>query len=65
MEKIGHEKSDADAHLEKVIGRLRSKIEYSDLESISKIGLHQYLDDIINDVFNFSNHLSKAYFAYH
>jgi uncharacterized alpha-E superfamily protein len=65
MEKIGHERSDADAHLEKVIGRLRSKIEYSDLESISKIGLHQYLDEIINDVFNFSNQLSKVYFAYH
>lgn len=65
MEKIGHEKSEADAHLEKIIGRLRSKIEYSDIESISKIGLHQYLEEIINDVFNFSNHLSKVYFAYH
>ncbi len=65
MEKIGHERTEADLQLEKNIGRLRSRIEYSDLESISKIGLHQYLDEIIDDVFTFSNKLSKVYFAYH
>ncbi|MBK9329178.1 MAG: alpha-E domain-containing protein [Sphingobacteriales bacterium] len=65
MEKIGHERTDADLQLEKNIGRLRSRIEYSDLESISEIGLHQYLDEIIDDVFSFSNKLSKVYFAYH
>jgi len=65
MEKIGHERTDADLQLEKNIGRLRSRIEYSDLESISKIGLHQYLDEIIDDVFSFSSKLSKVYFAYH
>ncbi|MFN8236851.1 MAG: alpha-E domain-containing protein [Chitinophagales bacterium] len=65
MEKIGHERTDADIQLEKNIGRLRSRIEYSDLESISKVGLHQYLDEIIDDVFIFSDKLSKVYFAYH
>lgn len=65
MEKIGHERTEADLQLEKNIGRLRSRIEYSDLESISEIGLHQYLDEIIDDVFSFSNKLSKVYFAYH
>lgn len=65
MEKIGHERTDGDLQLEKNIGRLRSRIEYSDLESISQIGLHQYLDEIIDDVFSFSNKLSKVYFAYH
>lgn len=65
MEKIMHEKSEADAQLEKTIGRLRSRIEYSDLESISKVGLHKYLEEIIDDVFNFSDKLSKVYFAYH
>ena len=65
MEKIGHERTDGDLQLEKNIGRLRSRIEYSDLESISQIGLHQYLDEIIDNVFSFSNKLSKVYFAYH
>ncbi len=65
MEKIGHERTDGDIQLEKNIGRLRSRIEYSDLESISKVGLHQYLDEIIDDVFIFSDKLSKVYFAYH
>ncbi|HUM52948.1 MAG TPA: alpha-E domain-containing protein [Chitinophagales bacterium] len=65
MEKITIEKSEADSLLEKTIGRLRSRIEYSDLESISKIGLHKFLEEIMDDVFNFSNKLSKVYFAYH
>lgn len=65
MEKIGHERTDADAMLEKTIGRLRSRIEYSDVETISEIGLHKYLDEITDDIFNFSNKLSKVYFAYH
>ncbi|MBK8808600.1 MAG: alpha-E domain-containing protein [Bacteroidales bacterium] len=51
--------------LEKIIGRLRSRIEYSDLETISKIGLHNFLREINNDVYTFSSQLSKVYFAYH
>ena len=65
MEKITHEQTDADANLEKVIGRLRSRIEYSDLDTIAKIGLHKFLEEIIDDVYNFSDKLSKVYFAYH
>ncbi len=65
MEKIGHEKTEADMSLEKTIGRLRSKIEYADLETISRIGLHEYLQEIIEEVYYFSDRLSKAYFAYH
>lgn len=42
MEKITHEQTDADANLEKVIGRLRSRIEYSDLDTIAKVGLHKF-----------------------
>lgn len=64
MEKIALERVDGDAGLEKLIGRLRSKIEYSDLETISKIGLHDYLEEIINDIHHISSKLSKDYFAY-
>jgi uncharacterized alpha-E superfamily protein len=65
MEKITLDKTHADANLEKVIGRLRSRIEYSDLDTIADIGLHQFLKETMDDVFNFSNKLSKEYFAYH
>jgi uncharacterized alpha-E superfamily protein len=65
LEKLIIENGDDDILLEKTIGRLRSKIEYSDLESISKIGLHNFLKEIIYDVFNFSSQLSRVYFAYH
>ena len=65
MEKITHEQTDADANLEKVIGRLRSRIEYSDLDTIAKVGLHKFLEEIVADIFNFSDKLSKVYFAYH
>ena len=65
MEKITLDKTHADVNLEKVIGRLRSRIEYSDLDTIASIGLHQFLKETMDDVFNFSNKLSKEYFAYH
>lgn len=65
LEKIVLEKGEDDMVLEKIIGRLRSRIEYSDLETISKIGLHNFLREINNDVYTFSSQLSKVYFAYH
>ena len=60
MEKITHEQTDADANLEKVIGRLRSRIEYSDLDTIAKVGLHKFLEEIVADIFNFSDSLIKT-----
>lgn len=64
MEKIAASETDADLMLEKSIGRLRSRIEYSDLDTIAQIGLHNFLQEIVSDVANFSNKLSQAYFAY-
>lgn len=64
LEKITIEKLDNEVQLEKIIGRLRSRIEYSDIDSIGKIGLLQFLREIIVDVNDFSKKLSKVYFAY-
>ncbi len=65
MDKIVHDSPEADQDLQKTIGRLRSKIEYSDLQTISRIGLHDYLEEIITDIYAFSDKLSKVYFAYY
>jgi len=50
--------------LRKIIGRMRSKVEYADMQSITKMGLHQYLSDLKDDFFQFSNSLGKNYFSY-
>lgn len=50
--------------LQKIIGRLRSSVEYSDIQSISEKGLHAFLSDVRNDLSKFSNALSRSYFAY-
>lgn len=45
------------------IGKLKSKVEYSNLESISAIGLNHYLDDIRNELFGITAALNTYYFA--
>lgn len=46
------------------IGRLRSKIQYSNLEHVSKVGLHNYLVGINEDLQAIGNALNQYYFAY-
>ncbi len=65
IEKIAHENTEEEKSLIRIAGRLKSKVEYADLNSISKIGLHEFLEDIRDDLFLFSKELSKIYFAYH
>ncbi len=59
-----NENAEATAKLKKSIGRLRAIVEYSDIESISKKGLHAFLLDVKKDLFEFGNTLSHGYFAY-
>ncbi|MFN8342838.1 MAG: alpha-E domain-containing protein [Cyclobacteriaceae bacterium] len=47
-----------------LIGRLRSKIQYATVESVSSVGLHNYLTDITNDLYAVGNKLNQYYFAY-
>lgn len=50
--------------LEKLIGRLESNIEYTDIQNISQIGLHNYLSNQVNGMYEFNNLFSKKYFSY-
>ncbi len=47
-----------------MIGKLRSKVQYSNLQTISDIGLHTYLSEINRDLYAIGNALSHQYFAY-
>lgn len=51
-------------HINFMIGKLRSKIQYSNLESVSEVGLHNYLVDVNEDLQDIGNALSRYYFAY-
>jgi len=46
------------------LGKLRSKLQYSDVQSVSKIGLHHYLTEIGTDIQEIGRTLNQYYFAY-
>jgi len=47
-----------------MIGKLRSKVQYSDVQSVSLVGLHDYLTEITSEIDDIGNTLNKYYFAY-
>lgn len=47
-----------------MIGKLRSKLQYSDVQSVSQFGLHHYLTSINTDISNIGGMLNHYYFAY-
>lgn len=46
------------------IGRLKSKLQYSTVESVSQTGLHDYLREIRADIIAVGGTLNQHYFAY-
>ena len=58
------ENIEATPKLQRLIGRLRSMVEYADDESITEKGLHDFLVEIRKDLYGFSSALSRSYFAY-
>jgi len=46
------------------IGKLRSKVQYSNVQSVSNIGLHHYLNEITTDIDDIGSSLNQYYFAY-
>lgn len=46
------------------IGKLRSKVQYSDVQSVSIIGLHDYLTEITTGIDDIGSTLNQYYFAY-
>ncbi len=61
---MSNENLEATPQLQKIIGRLRGKVEYADIDSISEMGLHAFLSDVRVELFNFSKALSTTYFSY-
>ena len=47
-----------------MIGELQSRVRYSTAESILRLGLHNYLSRIKEDLYNINNALNQHYFAY-
>jgi uncharacterized alpha-E superfamily protein len=52
------------AQVDMLIGKVRSKVQYSDVASVSRMGLHNYLTDINNDIYAIGSSLNQHYFAY-
>jgi uncharacterized alpha-E superfamily protein len=46
-----------------LIGKLRSRLQYSDVNSVSQIGLHNFLHELTYDINNIGNTLNQYYFA--
>src|ERR1700742_4632122 len=47
-----------------MIGRIRSRVQYSTVESILKQGLHAYLNGVKEELYEVANALNQHYFAY-
>jgi uncharacterized alpha-E superfamily protein len=47
-----------------MIGRIRSRVKYSTVESILQQGLHSYLNGVKNDLYEVGNAFNQHYFAY-
>lgn len=46
-----------------LIGKLRSKIQYTNLQNVSEMGLHNFLSTLNNDLRGIGNALNRYYFA--
>jgi uncharacterized alpha-E superfamily protein len=64
VQNLAEEHGETGEPLRKIVGRLRAKVEFADMESIAQMGLHAYLTDLKKDLFQLSNALGRSYFAY-
>jgi uncharacterized alpha-E superfamily protein len=55
---------DGYAKIDFLIGKLKSKLTYSNVQSVSKIGLHNYLSEVREDIQTIANTMNQYYFAY-
>lgn len=46
-----------------MIGKLRSKVQYSDVAAVARVGLYNYLTDLTRDIDEISVNLNKYYLA--
>jgi len=64
-EKIARDKNETNKNLLRQSSRIAGDIKYSDIDTLSLKGLHDFLDETIYEIYEFSNTISKAYFAYY
>ena len=55
---------DAYRKIDFMIGRIRSRVKYSTVDSIFKQGLHAYLNGVKEDLYEVGNAFNQHYFAY-
>jgi uncharacterized alpha-E superfamily protein len=60
----GERNQEAFRNIDFMIGKIKSKVRYSTVESIMAQGLHAYLNGIKDDLYQVGNALSQNYFAY-
>jgi uncharacterized alpha-E superfamily protein len=60
----GDTKMEGSDALQKTLGRICSKVEFSDTDMIKEAGLPQFLHSLRNDLVIFSNQLTRIYFSY-
>jgi len=56
--------ADGYSRVDFMVGRLRSRLQYSNVQSVSQIGLHQFLTEITDDLYDIGSTLNQVYFAY-
>lgn len=59
-----HTKIEGTITLQKQLGRICSKVEFSDTGTVIQEGLTDFLDSLRNDLTDFSKHLTQIYFSY-
>ena len=57
-------KMEGSAGLQKTFGRICSKVEFADINTVQQTGLPQFLQSLRKDLVDFSNQLTRIYFSY-
>lgn len=57
-------KMEGSISLQKTFGRICSKVEFADINTIQQIGLSEFLQSLRKDLVDFSNQLTRIYFSY-
>lgn len=50
---------------QKQIGKLKARLQFTEMEEIAEMGLHRFLKDIRSELYAFGDALSRTYFAYY
>jgi uncharacterized alpha-E superfamily protein len=59
-----HTRRAENTKLEKQLGKICSKVEFADINTVKQEGLPQFLNSLRNDLTDFSKQLTQIYFSY-